>query len=196
VIRVGLTGGIGSGKSTVGSLLAQLGAVVVDADEVARAVVEPGTPGLVALVAAFGPGVLLPDGSLDRAALAARVFADPSELERLNAIVHPLVAQRTEQMLQELPTDAVVVHDIPLLVETGREGYNLVVVVDAPDEVRESRLVQRGMSADDVRQRMARQATREQRLAAADVVIDNGGDLADLSEQVDELWRELADRLG
>jgi dephospho-CoA kinase len=195
VITVGLTGGIGSGKSTVAARLAELGAVVVDADEIAREVLEPGTAGLAAVVDIFGPGVLDAEGGLDRGALAARVFADPAELDRLNALVHPLVARRTEEMLRLVPADAVVVHDIPLLVETARGGYDLVVVVDAPEGVREARLAARGMAPDDVGQRMARQASREERLAAADVVIDNGAGLAELGEQVDELWRELTERL-
>ncbi len=195
MITVGLTGGIGSGKSTVAARLAELGAVVVDADAVAREVLEPGTVGLAAVVEAFGPEVLAADGSLDRAALAARVFAVPAELDRLNAVVHPLVANRTQELLRQVPADAVVVHDIPLLVETGRGGYDLVVVVDAPDTVREARLAERGMAVDDIRQRMARQASREERLAAADVVIDNSADLTELGEQVDELWRELTERL-
>lgn len=196
MIRVGLTGGIGSGKTEVARRLADLGAVVVDADALAREALAPGTPGLAAVVDAFGTQVLAADGSLDRAGLAARVFADPAQLDRLNAIVHPLVAERTAELLAEVAPDAVVVHDIPLLVETGRADYDLVVVVDAPDEVREQRLVQlRGMDPADVHRRMQQQATRQERLAAADVVIDNSGVLEDLGEQVDELWRELGERL-
>lgn len=176
MISVGLTGGIGSGKTTVAQRLAALGAVVIDADRLAREAVGRGTPGLAAVAASFGPDVLAADGSLDRAALAARVFTDPGQLERLNAIVHPIVATRTEELLTQVPPDAVVVHDIPLLVETGRDGYDLVVVVDAPDDVREARLVaDRRMSPADAQARMAQQATRQQRLAAADVVIDNSG---------------------
>jgi dephospho-CoA kinase len=195
VITVGLTGGIGAGKSTVAQRLAELGAVVIDADALAREVVQPGTPGLAAVVDAFGAQMLTPDATLDRAALAAHVFSDPDELARLNAIVHPLVAQRTATLVAAAPTDAVVVHDIPLLVETGGAGYDLVVVVDAPDDVRLDRLVQRGLPADEARRRMAAQASREERLTAADVVLDNAGERGDLIEQVDELWRELVERL-
>jgi dephospho-CoA kinase len=195
VIIVGLTGGIGAGKSTVAAQLAGLGALVIDADALAREVVQPGTEGLAAVVDAFGTQMLAPDGSLDRAALAAQVFTDPAELDRLNAIVHPLVAQRSAALVAAAEQDAVVVHDIPLLVETGRAGYDLVVVVDAPDDVRLQRLVERGLPEDEARRRMAAQATREERLAVADVVIDNCGDREDLHEQVLELWRELVERL-
>jgi len=196
VITVGLTGGIGSGKTTVARRLSGLGAVVIDADALAREVVAPGTPGLAAVAAAFGPGVLSDDGALDRAAMADRVFGDAAELQRLNRIVHPLVAERTQTLLADAATDAVVVHDIPLLVEAGRGDYDLVVVVDTPDDLRVERLVTgRGMDRHDVLRRMDRQASRTDRLATADVVIDNSGDLEDLTEQVDELWRELGERL-
>jgi dephospho-CoA kinase len=194
VLRVGLTGGIGSGKSTVATLLASRGAVVVDADRIAREVVEPGTPGLAAVVAAFGPGVLAPDGSLDRPALAAVVFADPQARARLDGIVHPLVRRRAGELIAGLPDDAVVVHDVPLLVETGQAGgYDLVVVVETDQETRVARLVGRGLTAADARARIAAQATDEQRRAVADVVLDNSGTPEELAAQVDRLW---ADRIA
>lgn len=196
MITVGLTGGIGSGKSEVSRRLAAYGAVVVDADLIAREVVEPGTPGLAALVAEFGPGVLRADGGLDRERLAPLVFADERILKRLNAIVHPLVGERTAQIVAGLPGDAVVVHDIPLLVENGlAAGFDLVVVVDAPEDVQIDRLRRRReMSEADARARIAAQATREQRQAVADVVIDNGGDLDQLDRQVAALWARIIAR--
>lgn len=192
--RIGLTGGIGSGKSTVARMFAELGADVIDADEIAREVVEPGTPGLAALVAEFGPEIL--DGDrLDRAALADVVFEDASARERLNAIIHPLIAARTAELIAALPEDAILVHDVPLLVELGLQGaYDLVVVVDAPDEVRVARLVERGLTEQDARARIAAQASREQRLAAADIVLDNAGDLESLSRQVRSAWAKVAAR--
>jgi dephospho-CoA kinase len=191
VLRIGLTGGIGSGKSTVSRLLADRGAVIVDADVIAREVVEPGTPGLAAVVDAFGPGVLAADGSLDRPALAAVVFTDPEARRRLDGIVHPLVRARATAVAAAAPPDAVVVHDVPLLVETGQAGaYDLVLVVEADAETRLARLVQRGLTAEDARARMAAQATDEQRRAVADVVLDNGGTEDELAAQVDRLWRE------
>lgn len=194
MIHVGLTGGIGSGKSEVSRRLAAHGAVVVDADRIAREVVEPGTPGLAALVAEFGPGILRPDGALDRERLAPLVFADEAALKRLNAIVHPLVRERSAQIVAALPDDAVVVHDIPLLVENGlAPGFDLVVVVDAPEEVQIERLQRhRGMAGADAKARIAAQATREQRRAVADVVIDNSGPLDELDRQVDALWDRIA----
>lgn len=193
MLRVGLTGGIGSGKSEVARLLAAHGAVVVDSDALAREVVAPGTPGLAAVVAAFGPGVLSPDGSLDRPQLAALVFADPEARERLNAIVHPLVGAAAAERTAAAAEDAVVVHDVPLLVEAGLAGgFDIVVVVDAPDDVRLARLTRhRGMSDQDARARMAAQATREERLARADHVVRNDGTLNDLEERVDALWAVL-----
>jgi dephospho-CoA kinase len=189
---VGLTGGIGSGKSEVARLLAAHGAVVIDADQLAREVVEPGTPGLAQVVAAFGPDVLGPYGRLDRKALAARVFSDGAALARLNAIVHPLVAERGAELVAEAPVEAVVVHDVPLLVENGLEdAYDLVVVVDAPEEARLARLAARGLTDEDARARMAAQASSEERLAAADYLVVNDGDLVDLRVRVDELWRNL-----
>lgn len=196
MLRVGLTGGIGSGKSEVARLLAAHGAVVVDSDALAREVVAPGTPGLAAVTAAFGTDVLRPDGSLDRPALAARVFADPEARERLNAIVHPLVGAAAAERTANAPAGAVVVHDVPLLVEAGlAAGFDVVVVVDAPDEVRLRRLTEsRGMSEADARARMAAQATREDRLAQADHVIRNDGTLQELAARVDALWAALTGR--
>jgi dephospho-CoA kinase len=191
VLRIGLTGGIGSGKSTVAELLAGHGALVVDADRIAREVVEPGTPGLAAVVAEFGEQVLAPDGSLDRPALAALVFSDPAARARLDAVVHPLVRARAAELLSAAPRDAVVVQDVPLLVETGQAGsYDLVVVVATEAEERVRRLVGRGLTADDARARIASQASDEERAAVADVVLTNDGDRAGLAAQVDRLWAE------
>jgi dephospho-CoA kinase len=191
VLRIGLTGGIGSGKSTVSRLLGEHGAVVVDADVIAREVVAPGTPGLAAIVEAFGPTVLAADGSLDRPGLAAVVFADPQARRRLDGIVHPLVRARAGEFEAAAPADAVVVHDVPLLAETGQgSSYDLVVVVEADPAVRVARLVQRGLTADDARARIAVQATDEQRRAIADVVLDNSGTPEQLAEQVDRFWAE------
>jgi dephospho-CoA kinase len=195
VLTVGLTGGIGSGKSEVARLLAARGAVVIDADRLAREVVVAGTPGFAAVVEAFGPGVVAADGSLDRPALAALVFADPVALRRLESIVHPLVGARAAELMAAAPADAVVVHDVPLLVENGlEEGYDVVVVVDADDETRLTRLAARGLSGTDARARMAAQASRADRLAAADVVVPNDGSRTDLASAVDALWGELVDR--
>jgi dephospho-CoA kinase len=193
VRSVGLTGGIGSGKSEVERLLAGHGAVVVDSDRLAREVVEPGTPGFADVVAAFGPEVVGPDGRLDRAALAARVFTDEQARERLEAIVHPLVAAADAAVTAGAPAGSVVVHSVPLLVENGlADRYDVVVVVDAPEEVRLERLVRvRGMSEEDARRRMAAQASREERLSAADHVVVNDGTLEDLRDRVAELWEHL-----
>ena len=192
MLTVGLTGGVGAGKSTAAAALARLGASVVDADVMAREVVAPGTPGLAAVADAFGPGVLAPDGSLDRAALGRTVFSDAGARQRLEAITHPLIAARTSQLASVGPRDAVLVHDIPLLVELDRGArYHLVVVVDAPQEVRLARLVDgRGMSPDDARARIAAQAGDDARRAAADVVLDGSGDAERLAGQVGSLWRE------
>ena len=194
--RVGLTGGIGSGKSTVAQMFADLGAWVVDADAIAREVVAPGSEGLAELVEQFGSQILTDNGDLDRAAVAAVVFSDPSARERLNAIVHPLIARRTTELIAAIPQDAVLVHDVPLLVELGMQGaYDVVVVVDAPDDVRIRRLVQRGLDEDDARARIAAQASRDERLAVADVVIENAGDLDDLRRQVTAAWPQVSGQL-
>ena len=194
VITVGLTGGIGSGKSTVAELLASYGAVIIDADVLAREAVAPGTPGLARVVEQFGPDVLAPDGSLDRPRLGALVFADPDRLAALNAIIHPYVRQRSEELTAAASPDAVVVQVIPLLVENGLTGFDEVVVVDASAETQLRRLAERGMDQADARARIAAQASRDRRRAAADVVIDNDGDLAGLQGQVDRLWAELQRR--
>jgi len=195
VLRVGLTGGIGSGKSEVSRRLAAYGAVVIDADQIAREVVEPGTEGLAEVVAAFGPEVLTPDGALDRARLGDIVFADPGLRGKLNAIVHPRVAARMAE-LERGASGSIIVHDVPLIAENGRAGaYDVVVVVDAPPKVQAERLVRRrGMTREQARARMAAQASREQRLAIADIVIDNSGSLAELDRQVGDLWAGLRRR--
>ncbi|WP_300603045.1 dephospho-CoA kinase [Trebonia sp.] len=202
MLRVGLTGGIGAGKSEVSRRFAALGAVVIDADTAAREVVEPGTPGLDRIAAAFGPKVLRPDGSLDRARLAAIVFADGAARARLNAIVHPLVHERmraAEAAAVRAGGDGlVVVHDVPLLAEGGEQraaGFDLVIVVDAPPDVQAERLAgQRMMTQEQALARMAAQASREARLAVADIVIDNSGTLADLDRRVAEVWADLRAR--
>ncbi|WP_100498524.1 dephospho-CoA kinase [Geodermatophilus chilensis] len=198
MLRIGLTGGIGSGKSTVAGLLAAREARIVDADRIAREVVEPGTPGLQAVVTAFGDGVLTPEGTLDRPALAAIVFADPGARRRLDGIVHPLVRARAAELVAAAPPDAVVVQDVPLLVETGQAGsYDLVLVVEADLDTRVRRLVGRGLSEDDARARIAAQATDEQRRAVADVVLDNSGTVEELEAQVERFWTErVAPALG
>lgn len=195
MLKVGLTGGAGAGKSTVARRLAELGAVVIDADALAREVLEPGTDGLREVVRAFGEQVLRADGSLDRAALAAVVFADADRLRQLEQITHPRIAARTSELVADAAADAVVVHDVPLLVEKGMApAYDLVVVVDAPVEQRVRRLVARGMSEPDARARISAQATVEQRRAVADVWVDNGGSPDDLIEQVDRLWHDRLSR--
>ncbi|WP_031068963.1 dephospho-CoA kinase [Streptomyces sp. NRRL WC-3742] len=196
MLKIGLTGGIGAGKSEVSRLFAARGAVIVDSDVIAREVVEPGTDGLAAVVAEFGPQVLREDGALDRPALGAIVFADSERLKALNAIVHPLVRARSAELEASAAPDAVVVHDVPLLAENGLAPlYDLVVVVDAEDEVRIDRLVRlRGMTEEEARARMAAQATRADRLAIADLVIDNSGPLEGLPARVDEVWAQLAQR--
>ncbi|MCW2704482.1 MAG: dephospho-CoA kinase [Blastococcus sp.] len=198
VLRIGLTGGIGSGKSTVSRLLAERGAVIVDADAIARKVVEPGTPGLAAVVEAFGAGVLAADGSLNRPGLAAVVFADPEARRTLDAIVHPLVRARAIEIAAAAPPDAVVVNDVPLLAETGQaSSYDVVLVVETDPGTRIARLVQRGLTAEDARARIAVQATDEQRRAIADVVLDNSGTPEQLAAQVDRFWTErVAPALG
>ncbi|QKW05895.1 dephospho-CoA kinase [Streptomyces sp. NA04227] len=198
MLKVGLTGGIGAGKSEVSRLLVASGAVLIDADRIAREVVEPGTPGLAAIVEAFGEEVLAGDGSLDRPKLGGIVFADKEKLAVLNGIVHPLVGARSAELEKAAAQDAVVVHDVPLLTENGLAPfYDLVVVVDASPETQLERLVGlRGMSEEDARARMAAQATREQRRAVADLVIDNDGELAALHARVAEVWAELRRRAG
>ncbi|MGO4460590.1 dephospho-CoA kinase [Streptomyces sp. M-16] len=196
MLKVGLTGGIGAGKSEVSRLLAGYGAVVVDADRIAREVVEPGTPGLAAVVRAFGDGVLAADGALDRPRLGAVVFADQERLRTLNAIVHPLVGARSAELERAAGPDAIVVHDVPLLAENGLAPlYDLVVVVDAAPATQLARLTAlRGMTEEEARARMAAQATREQRLAVATLVIDNDGPLEALEPQVRAVWKELVAR--
>ncbi|MFI0217473.1 dephospho-CoA kinase [Streptomyces lydicus] len=193
MVKVGLTGGIGAGKSEVSRLLASYGAVVVDADKIAREVVEPGTPGLAAVVEEFGENVLTPDGTLDRPKLGGIVFNDPEKLKALNAIVHPLVGARSAELEASAGPDAVVVHDVPLLTENGLAPlYDTVVVVDAAPQTQLDRLVRlRGMAEDEAKSRMAAQATREQRLAIADLVIDNDGPLEALEPQVRAAWERL-----
>ncbi len=189
---MGLTGGIGAGKSTVAGALADLGAVIVDADRIAREVVEPGSEGLAELEAAFGPDVIAADGSLDRAALAAKAFVDDESRLRLNSILHPRIGARTQEYVQAAPADAILVQDIPLIVESGLgPAFDLVVVVHVDEAERLRRLTEyRGMDEADVRARMAAQATVEQRWAAADVWLDNGGVPGAIVEDVRQLWIE------
>lgn len=192
--RIGLTGGIGSGKSSVSARLREHGAVVIDYDVLAREVVEPGAPALERLVERFGPEVLTPDGALDRPALGSIVFGDEQARRDLEGVLHPAVRALAAEREAEAGPDAVVVHDIPLLVETSPPGaFERVIVVDVPEEVQLDRLVRlRGMSEHEARARIASQATREQRLAAADDVVDNTGTLEDLDRAVEVLWAELA----
>jgi dephospho-CoA kinase len=196
VLRVGLTGGIGAGKSEVSSRLAAQGAVVIDADAIAREVVAAGTDGLAEVIEAFGPEVLGPDGELDRPRLGDIVFADPELRGKLNAIVHPRVGARMAELEQAARPGAIVVHDVPLIAENGRaDAYDVVVVVDVPPRTQVERLVRyRGMTRDQARARMAAQASREQRLAIAGIVIDNSSSLAELDRQVGDLWAELRRR--
>ena len=196
-VRVGLTGGVASGKSTVSALLAELGAVVVDADLLAREVVAPGSDGLAAIVEVFGPEVLTADGELDRPAVGAIVFADEEKRRALEAIIHPRVRVRGHELEAAADADAIVVHDIPLLAETGQANrFDAVVVVDVPVELQVERMVRlRGMTPADAEARIAAQATREQRLALATHVIDNTGTLEDLRVRVAEVFEELG-RIG
>ncbi len=191
MIVVGLTGGIGSGKSTVSSELNGMGAVIIDADQMTRELQQPGTPVFKAIVERFGPEVVAADGSLDRLALAAIVFPNPEILKELNAIVHPEVGKAIRSRMREhLGTDAVVVLDVPLLIENSRYPVGGVAVVDTPVDVAVDRLVRlRGMDEADARARIARQATREERLAKADYVIDNSGDRDALAARVPALWQ-------
>jgi dephospho-CoA kinase len=192
MLRIGLTGGIGAGKSAVTATFEQCGGVVVDADVIAREVVEPGTEGLAALVEAFGEDILAPDGTLDRPALATKAFQDDARRSVLNGIVHPLVGKRREEIIAAVPDDAVIVEDIPLLVESGMAPlFPLVVVVHADAELRIQRLVeQRGMAEHDARARIAAQADDEQRRAVADVWLDNSSTPEALAEQAREVWNQ------
>jgi dephospho-CoA kinase len=196
VLKIGLTGGIGSGKSEVARRLSAKGAMVIDADKIAREVVEPGTPGLARVVARFGEQVLRPDGSLDRERLGAQVFADSEKLVALNAIVHPLVGERVAQLQGQAADDTIMVYDVPLLVENNLAPmYDVVIVVDTPDDLRIARLAEhRGMAEADAKARIAAQASREARLAAADIVIPNDGPLEELDARVEEVWQELLRR--
>ncbi|MGA9101273.1 dephospho-CoA kinase [Aeromicrobium sp.] len=192
MFRLGLTGGIGSGKSTVSARLASHGAVVIDYDQLARDAVEVGTPALAAIAERFGPDVIAPDGSLDRPGLGSIVFGDDAARADLEAITHPAIVELAIAREATVPDDGVVVHDHPLLVEMGMAAFcDLVVVVDAPEDVQVERLVTtRGMTEADARARMAAQASREERLAEADVVLDNTGSIEDLEARVDELWAQ------
>lgn len=197
MLLVGLTGGIGAGKSTVAAMLAERGAVILDADQVAREVVEPGQPAFDALVAEFGPDVVGPDGRLDRPALAAKAFATPEGKAALDGITHPAIFEAFGKRMAAAPADAIVVMDVPLLVESGsaaERGYEVVIVVEAPEEVRLDRLVGRGLDRDDAAARMRAQATDEQRRAVATHVLDNGTDEDALRTQVDALWSDLTAR--
>jgi len=197
MLRVGLTGGIGAGKGEVARRLAAYGAVVIDADQVARDVVAPGMPGLDEIVKAFGAGVLRPDGSLDREKLGEMVFADDALRGQLNAIVHPRVGERMREIEEQAAATDVVVHEIPLLAEGGLAGaFDVVVVVDAPPEIQVERLVRlRGMTRQHALARMSAQASREDRLAIATFVVDNSGSLDDLDDHVAALWAELSRRV-
>ncbi|MUH44038.1 MAG: dephospho-CoA kinase [Actinobacteria bacterium] len=196
MLVVGLTGGVGAGKSTVSQMLADHGAVIVDADAIARAVVEPGTPGFQEVLDAFGDEVLYYDGMLDRKALAALVFRDPVARGKLESIIHPLVRQQSDLMTALADDDAIVVHDVPLLAETGRtEAYDVIVVVDAPEDVRIARLLHsKGWDVAAAKDRIAAQSSSAQRLAIADEVVENTGDIAELQIHVDALWERLKQR--
>jgi dephospho-CoA kinase len=192
-MRIGLTGGIASGKSTVSGMLRELGAVVIDADQLAREVVARGTPGLAAVVAEFGDQLLTPDGELDRPRMGELVFGDEDARKRLEAIIHPLVFERIVEIEAGTGPDDVVVHDIPLLAESGRaDTFDAVIVVDAPTEVQVERMVRdRGWSEADARSRIAAQASREDRLAIASYVVENTGTLEDLRQRVTEVFEEV-----
>jgi dephospho-CoA kinase len=196
VYRVGLTGGIGAGKSEVSQRLGAQGAVVIDADAIAREVVAPGTQGLADVIEAFGPEVQLPDGSLDRPRLGDIVFADPALRAKLNGIVHPLVAARMRELEEAAAPGAIVVLDVPLIAESNMAGaYDLVVVVDVPPRTQLDRLIRhRGLSREQAEARLAAQATRADRLAIAGIVIDNSGTLGELDRLVGDLWTELRRR--
>jgi dephospho-CoA kinase len=192
---VGLTGGIGSGKSTVARMLIERGAVVVDADKIAREVVEPGQPALAALAEAFGPEILLPDGSLDRAALAERAFVTDETRKQLEAITHPAIGEEFLRQVAAAPPDGIVVHDVPLLVESKRGfDYGAVIVVEAPRELRLDRLEARGVPRDDAERRMEHQASDEDRRKVATWLVDNSSDRAHLEQQIADIWPELTRR--
>lgn len=193
MVHVGLTGGVASGKSAVATKLAELGAVVIDADALSREVVAPGTPGLNAIKNTFGPDILLPDSSLDRKALGAIVFSDEEQRLKLNNIVHPLVREAAAKLRSQAPVNALVVEDIPLLVESSRaDRFDAVIVVQAPHDERIRRMIQdRGWSEEEAKSRMAAQATDEQRAAVADYVLDNSGTLDELQAQVSALYQQL-----
>ena len=196
VLLVGLTGGIGSGKSTVSSLLAERGAVIIDADAIVRTLQQPGMPVFDAMVERFGPGIVAADGTLDRAAVAAIVFTDEQARKDLEGIVHPAVGAEMVRLLgEQAGSDRVVIYDVPLLVESGKKGYGAVVVVDVDPEVAVQRLVSsRGMDEADARNRIANQVPREERVAIADRVLDNSGTVDELAAQVDELWAWLVEQ--
>ena len=197
-MRVALTGGVASGKTTVAGILADLGAVVIDSDQLAREVVQPGTPGLTAVVDSFGPSVLDGEGRLDRPALGAVVFSDETARRRLEGILHPLIRARSAEIEASAPEGALVVHDIPLLVESGQAGlFDAVVVVDVPVGTQVRRMVQdRGWTADDARARVAAQAGRAERLAVATYVVENTGTRDDLRDRITEVVGQLRSRGG
>jgi dephospho-CoA kinase len=191
-MKIGLTGGIGSGKSTVAAMFAKLGAVVIDADAISRELVEPGQPALHELVDEFGEGIIAPDGSLRRSELARIAFQDPTATQRLNAIMHPLIRAETERRLAAAGDSDVVLYDMPLLFETGQEQLvDVVVVVDVPEELQVSRAVGRGLDEEDVRRRMQVQVSRSMRVTEADFVIDNSGSRRDTERQVRGIWNQL-----
>lgn len=197
MLLVGLTGGIGSGKSTVADLLAARGAIIIDADDAARAVVEPGQPALTKLVDRFGPGILDADGHLDRAALAKLAFIDDESRRDLEAITHPAINEEFSRRVAEAPADAIVVLDVPLLVESPqarKRPYQTVIVVEAPRDVRLARLEARGVNRADAEARMAAQASDDERRKVATYVVDNSGDRAALERQIDEVWADLQRR--
>lgn len=197
MLKVGLTGGMGSGKSTVARRFAELGAVIIDADQIARDVVEPGEPTLAELAEAFGEGILLDDGSLNRGELAKRAFVSAEKTELLNSITHPRIDQRTEEQFNAAG-DAIIVFDSPLLIEMGQsEAQDLVVVVHTPVEVRLDRLVEsRGVDREDAKQRIAKQISDDKRLQFADVVLENSGTEEDLVRQVDRIWERIIQPLN
>lgn len=196
MLLVGLTGGIGSGKSTVSALLAERGAVIIDADAITRSLQQPGQPVFEAMVERFGPGIVADDGTLDRPAVAAIVFNDEAAKKELEAIVHPAVGGEMIRLLQEhAGTDRIVIYDVPLLVESGKTGYGFVIVVDVDPDIAVARLVEhRGFDEADARARIANQVSREARKAVANAVIDNSGSLDRLRQQVDDVWKQLVEK--